>query len=173
MEIRLARHAYADAIEGTYDELFAYEAEHGPISNWQAGVYPTRATVDEAIVRGWMWVGVEGGAVLASMILNNRQPPEYESVRWSWRATPEKVLVIRTLVVPPSAAGRGYGSAMLDFALDWGHSHGRRVCRLDTWVGNKPAQALYQRADFRIAGKAPMKLAGLIDEEQVFLERQL
>lgn len=164
MEIRLAKPVYADAIVATYEELFAYEAEHGSTSNWQKGVYPTRETVDEAIRRGWMWVGVEGGAVAASMIINNRQAPEYRNVRWSWLAAPERVLVIHALVVPPSAAARGYGRAMLDFALAWGHSHGRTVCRLDTWVGNKPAQALYQRADFRIAGKA---------QDQIFLEHQI
>lgn len=173
MEIRLAKPVYADAIAATYDELFAFEAEHGSISNWQEGAYPTRATVDEAIGRGWMWVGVEGGTVLASMVLNSRQPPEYESVRWSWKAVPAKVLVVHALVVPPSAAGHGYGQAMLDFALAWGHSHGRLVCRLDTWVGNKPAQALCQRANFRMAGRAPMRRAGLADADHVFLERQL
>lgn len=43
--------------------------------------------------------------------------------------------------------------------------------RLDTWAGNRPAAALYDRLGFRLAGRGKILLQGVIPEEQIYFEK--
>ena len=113
--IRRAGAADVDAIEASYTELLLYEQEHGTNSQWVLGVYPTRATAERAVAAGTMYILEEGGRLCASMILNSYQAPEYREVQWLYPEEDECVLVIHTLCVPPSAAGKGFGTRMVDF----------------------------------------------------------
>ena len=59
------------------------------------------------------------------------------------------------------------------FAADFAALHGCTAIRIGTWLHNGPAKRLYQRNRFRIAGEGRIRLQGLIDEEQVYLERKI
>ena len=171
--IRQATEADIAAIGESYTELLTYEQEHGGFSNWQLGVYPTVQVAEERVPRGEMYVLTEAGELCASMVLNHEQAPEYADVPWAYRAEPTQVLVIHTLCIPPQAAGHGYGTQMVRFAQDYARSQGCTVIRLDTYAHNEPAKHLYQKLGFRIAGWGRMRLQGLIDEKQVYLECKL
>lgn len=62
---------------------------------------------------------------------------------------------------------------MVRFAIEQARESNCRTVRMDTWAGNKPAAALYQKAGFRFAGTTHILLQGLIPEEQIFFELQL
>lgn len=173
MGIRRATTDDIDAIAATYDELLDFEVEHGSVTNWKAGLYPTRKVPELGVSKDQMWVLEEDGHVVASMMLNGQQGPGYDEVPWKYEAADDQVLVIHTLVVPPSASRHGYGLQMLDFALQQGREHGKTVCRIDTWVNNEPAKALYLHHGFRISGTVHVMHWGVIDENQVLLECRL
>ena len=169
--IRAATAADIDAIEAGYNELLLYEQEHGSNSHWVLGVYPTRATAERAVEAGTMYVLDEGGRICASMILNSRQAAEYREMPWLYPAADDEVLVIHTLCVPPSMAGRGLGTRMVDFATGFGL--GMSVLRLDTNLYNLPAQRLYLKNGCRIAGNRHCVHEGVLGTDILYLERKL
>ena len=91
----------------------------------------------------------EDGQICASMILNRHQAEAYAEMDWQYPAPPEQVLVIHTLTMPPEMSGKGYGTRMVRFAMEEARRMGCKVIRLDTYVGNLPAQRLYGKLGFR------------------------
>ena len=128
--IRKATAADIDSVEQSYLQLLDHEALHGGHTNWVRDVYPTRATAEGALSEGTLFVLEEDGAVRGSMILNQTQLPEYAGIDWAYPA--QQVLVIHTLCIPPAQAGRGYGRAMVRFALEEAARQGCQALRLDT-----------------------------------------
>ena len=170
LKIRKATEEDISAIDGTYTRLMEYEAEHENYTNWKIGVYPTVHDAEKAVSEGTMFILEEGGELCASMILNKNQAEHYKQIEWKYSAEPEEVLVIHTLTVPPEKARKGYGRAMVDFAGMYGKEHGCKVIRMDTSVRNTPAQEMYTKYGFRIAGKLRVMHHGPIDGELYFLE---
>lgn len=168
--IRKARINDIDRVGDSYTELLTYEQEHGTNSNWVPGVYPTRSVARKAFEEDTLYVLEENGKVCASMILNKVQPEEYGTMDWMYRAEPEEVLVLHTLCVPPSSAGKGYGREMVRYTLDFAEKTGMKAVRLDTWVGNKPAASLYTKMGFRAVGVTHVVLNGLIPSELILFE---
>lgn len=169
--IRKAEERDIAAVERHYDELLTYEEKHGSRTNWKRGVYPTRSVAEKGVEKGELFVMEEDGEIRASMILNHVQLQEYAAIPWLHEAEPDKVLVIHTLCVPPSQAGRGTGSRMVRFALEEAERRGCEVMRIDTWEHNEPAAALYRRLGFRHAGKTAVLFEGVIAEHLIFLEK--
>lgn len=171
--IRKSNISDIDAVEHSYIELLTYEKENKSSSNWQLGVYPTRATAARAHETGTLFVLEEQHELLASMILNSEQAEEYKSIKWLYPAADEKVLVLHTLCVPPRFSGRGLGRKMVEYAQKYARECGFSVLRLDTFSGNAPARALYTKLGFRLAGSAKTLHAGVIEEELVYFEYKL
>ncbi len=171
--IRPATEADIPGIAATYDALLDHEAIHGTFSHWQKGVYPTEGSARAKVTAGEMVVMAQGSRILASMVLNQDQAPEYSRIPWHFTAAGEDVLVVHTLCIPPEHARQGIGRRMVAYAIVEGRRRGARVIRLETNRLNVPAQALYESCGFRVAGYSRMLLAGLIDTELVFLEYRL
>ena len=107
------------------------------------------------------------------MILNQHQAEVYSEIPWAYPAPPEKVLVVHTLCIPPSAAGKGFGTQMVRCAEEKARESGCSVLRLDTYAGNHPAAALYKKLGYRYAGIRPTLHEGVIPEELIFFEKLL
>ena len=163
-----------DLVEKGYIELLLHEQEHGAYTVWQMGVYPTRATAENALREGSLYVMEQDGEICASMILNRTQPKEYDKINWSRPAQHDEVLVVHLLCVRPSKAGRGIGRAMVEFAVEEGkHLHCKAV-RLDTGAQNKPAAALYQKLGFALAATGSMAIGGMIVHKgHLFFEKKI
>lgn len=160
-----------DPIEAHYTELLTHEAETGrSTTNWSLGVYPTRQTAAAALAAGTLWVLEGQGQVLASVILNHHQDDFYSQIAWQYPAPPQKVLVVHTLCIPPSLAGQGLGRECVARIKEQAAAMGCTVIRLDTWAGNTPAAALYQKNGFSLCGRANVLFQGKIPEELIFLE---
>ena len=166
--IRKAIETDIESVEQSYLQLLDYEALHGSHTNWMRDVYPTRSTAEGALSEGTLFVLEEDGQVRGSMILNQTQLPEYAGIDWAYPA--QRVLVIHTLCIPPAQAGRGYGRAMVRFALEEAARQGCQALRLDTYVENAPAASLYRGLGFRYAGQAECDFQGLITEPPIFFE---
>lgn len=172
----MIRKALSDDIEKiaqTYEALLIYEKENGNNTNWRLGIYPTISVPLEQVPKGDMYVLEEENEICASMILNCKEPNEYQKINWQYCVAKEQALVIHTLCVPPQKSGHGYAKQMLKFAIEKAKEKRCKVIRLDTWAGNHPAANLYSKSGFRFAGKAPILLQGVIFEEQIFFELRL
>ena len=71
--IREARPVDLDAIEKIYDNIHAAEESGKAKIGWISGIYPVRATAEEAIRRRDMFVFEENGQILAAR--DNQQNP--------------------------------------------------------------------------------------------------
>ena len=171
--IRLATPQDIDPVEDSYLRLLAHEAATHSYTNWKLGIYPTRRDAEGAVENGTLYVLEEDGQVCASMILNQHQAEAYAEMPWLYPAEPAQVLVIHTLTMAPEMSGKGYGTRMVRFAKEEARRRGCTVIRLDTYVGNLPAQKLYTQLGFRIAGRKLVSHHGLFDSELFYLECDL
>lgn len=172
--IRLAVPADLDEIEESYREHFLHERLHGAYTVFREGVYPTRRHAEQALQNGALYVYEENGVLLGSVMLDGQQPREYGGIRWPSRAPAEKVRVIHLLMVRPSAAGRGIGSALVGFGEEEARRQGCLALRLDTGEQNIPAAALYQKLGFQLAAAGSMRVGDAIPHSgHLFFEKEL
>lgn len=172
--IREALLADIKSVENIYNELLKYESEHGAFTVWQAGIYPTGKTTEDALSTSSLYVLDESDEISASIILNQTQPEEYEKIKWNYIANPDEVLVVHLLCVPPSKSGLGYGTEMMKFAIRKGRQMNCKVIRLDTGLQNKPAISLYKKFGFEITASANMSIGGMIEHNNhLFLELKI
>lgn len=113
--IREARPVDLDAIEKIYDNIHAAEESGKAKIGWISGIYPVRATAEEAIRRRDMFVFEENGQILAAAIINKTQVDVYNGANWSFEAGDDEVCVLHTLVIDPNCSGRGVGSRFVEF----------------------------------------------------------
>lgn len=163
-----------DSIEEGYREHFSYEKEHGAYTVFQEGVYPTRNDAEKAWKNETLYVYEENGVVMGSIILDSRQPEEYKKIDWPSQAADEKVNVIHLLMIRPSAAGKGIGSALVHYALEAARQHSCKAVRLDTGEQNIPAASLYKKMGFQLVSVSSMKVGGAISHNgHLFFEKVL
>src|SRR5579862_7469643 len=68
------------------------------IDQWDA-IYPDRKMIEKDIAEGALYKAMEEGACLGMVVLNEKQPKEYEPV--AWRFTQGSVLAVHRLGVDP------------------------------------------------------------------------
>ena len=163
--IREARPVDLDAIERIYDNIHAAE-ESGKVKiGWISGVYPVRATAEEAIRRRDMFV--------AAAIINKTQVDVYKGANWSFEADDDEVCVLHTLVVEPSCSGRGVGSRFVEFYEKYALSRHCTVLRIDTNAINSAARRLYAKLGYREADIVPCVFNGIPNVNLVLLDKKL
>lgn len=163
-----------ESIEEGYREHFLHEKKYGAYTVFREGVYPTRKDAEKALRNNALYVFEENGIVLGSIILDGHQPDEYRNIAWASQAADEEVTVIHLLMVKPCAAGKGVGSALVNFAAETAKQRYCTVIRLDTGEQNVPAVSLYKKLGFQLAAAASMKVGGVISHKgHLFFEKIL
>ena len=162
-----------DAISKIYDAIHECEARGLTSVGWKRDIYPTRDTAKDAILAGDMFVMVEEGTVVASARINKIQVEEYALVAWSHEAPDEKVMVLHTLAVDPSAFGQGYGSRFVDFYEEYARQNRCPYLRMDTNERNARARALYRRLGYTEQGIVPCIFNGIPGVNLVCLEKTI
>lgn len=163
-----------NSIEKAYQEHFAYERQYGAYTVFREGVYPTRKDAEKALLNDALFVYEENGIVMGSIIFNGFQPEEYKKIDWPSHAADAKVKVVHLLMVRPCAAGKGIGSALLNFVSEMAKRQACTAVRLDTGSQNIPAASLYKKLGFQLAATSSMKVGGVISHEgHLFFEKRI
>lgn len=173
MNIRKAVRADIDAISEIYEHIHDEEESGRMTIGWRRGIYPVRATAEAAVSLGDMFVLEDGGKVLAAGRINLQQVPEYADIDWLYKAADDEVWVLHTLVVEPSANGRGYARAFLEFYENYALERGCHVLRIDTNERNAAARAMYAKHGWRESGTVPCTFNGLPGVHMVCLEKKI
>lgn len=156
-----------------------YEASHGEeaagrtTTGWLPGIYPVRATAEDALAREELYVLEEDGQILGAAKINRRQEEVYAQADWLHTAGEDEVLVLHTLVIHPGAKGRGLGKQFVAFYEDLARAMGCTVVRMDTNQRNTAARSLYQKLGYREAGILPCEFNGIPGVWLVCLEKKL
>ncbi len=173
MNIRKATTQDTDAVTQIYDHIHDCEETGTMTIGWQRGIYPVRATAETAVSLGDLFVLEDGGNILAAGRINQQQLPEYADAEWLYKAADDEVWVLHTLVVEPSANGRGYARAFLEFYENYALERGCHVLRIDTNERNSAARAMYAKHGWREAGIVPCTFNVLPGVHLVCLEKKI
>lgn len=171
--IRKATPADLEAVAGIYDEIHTEEEAGRATIGWIRGIYPTRATAEESLKKGSLFVLEEDGQVLAAAKVDREQVPEYADAHWTSAAPAEQVMVLHTLVVSPRQKGRGLGSQFVAFYEDYAKAQGCPYLRMDTNERNAAARAMYARLGYREVGTVGCQFNGIPNVRLVCLEKTL
>jgi len=148
MRLVAATPDHVDAVFAIYRACIAALLARG-VRQWD-DVYPDRAVAAAAAARGDLFLLVDDGGALGSVILNSIQAPEYAAIAWRY---PEPALVIHTLVIDPQRQGAGLGRAAMACCEAFGRARGFATVRLDAFPGNPAAIALYDRLGYEHRGE--------------------
>ena len=151
--IRKATQADIPAVAAIYDHILTEEEAGRATIGWIRGVYPTRQTAQDALDAGDLFVLEADGVVAAAAKINQIQVPEYANAQWRYPDAPEgEIMVLHTLVVDPSQAGKGCGSAFVQFYEDYARAHGCPYLRMDTNSKHQAARNLYAHLGYWESG---------------------
>lgn len=172
--VRKATASDIDAIERIYDAIHSYEETGKCVIGWRRGVYPTRATANDALNNGYLYVLEHDGVIRGAAIINKIQLPEYALGQWKVQAADEDILVLHTLVVDPNHPHHGHGTELVDFYISMGRKLGCKVLRIDTQARNARARRFYPRFGFSEVGIVSADFFGGHDTvDLVLLEKSL
>lgn len=171
--IRKAETGDLDAIERIYQEIHDAETAGLLTTGWIKGIYPTRATAEAALARDDLFVIEEEGCILGSGIINQLQVDAYEGAPWKWQVPDDQVCVLHTLVISPSARGKGYGRAFIRFYEDYALQHGCTELRIDTNARNLAARAMYSKYGYQEIAIVPTTFNRIPGVNLVLLEKQI
>lgn len=172
--IRLATERDLDQAEEIYNEILDHEAETVSYTQWAKGLYPTRDVAKKALEEGTFYVGEdEKGRLYGSVNLNHIQPKEYAEIPWRFPAEGAEVLVIHTLAIRPSCAGRGYGREFVAFTEKLAKELGCKTVRLDTYEGNHPAESLYTKLGYQLMGRTLFHFQQVIWETLICMDKEV
>ena len=173
INIRKAEKTDIKQIADIYEHIHNEESDGRLTTGWIKGVYPVEQTAADAVVRGEMYVCEDEGDILASAIINHQQVDVYARGDFIYEAPDNEIMVIHTLTVDPKAAGRGIGSAFVNFYEKLAAEEGCTVLRLDTNERNTGARALYNKLGYREAGIVPCVFNGIPDVTLVLFEKRI
>ena len=138
-------HELIDAMEG---------AEYSPA--WKKGIYPTSEFLADSIRKGELYIGLFGGKIVSSMVLNQEANDGYRQVAWAINAPEEEILILHTLGVARPYGGRGIAKEMLRAAISLAKARHLKAIHLDVLRGNLPAMHLYPKVGFVCRGSAKL-----------------
>ena len=149
MEIRKGTARELDELAALYNAVCDALAAGTNDPGWRRGIYPTREDAERGVAAEELYVAVEQGAIVGTMILRQGQEPGYRTARWGRELTDSEVLTVYTFAVHPSHPDKEEGAAMLAFAERLAAAQGKKALRLDDNEKNTPAMRLYEKCGFR------------------------
>lgn len=171
--IRKAVHTDLDGVVAIYNEIHQLQEEGAITVGWIRGVYPTRATAEEALRRKDLFVMEKDGVILGSAIINQIQVDVYAKAKWRHEVDDGKVCVLHTLTISPRAGKRGLGKQFVEFYERYALEHGCCTLRMDTNERNHVARKLYKKLGYEEIDIVPTVYNGIPDVNLVLLEKQL
>lgn len=172
MTIRLAKEKDLASVSRIYQHICRQEGIGAIHTGWQETIYPTIETARTSYAANELFVYEENGEILASAILNQRQPEAYTQGNWRYPADAKEVMVLHTLAVEPAFSHQGIGKTFLRFFEQYAKENGSTVLRLDTNVINQTARAFYASFGYREAGEIPCLFNGIPGVTLVLLEKK-
>lgn len=151
--IRLATEADVGALLRLLEKCVTAMRAAG-IEQWDE-VYPNLEIITQDIAASTLHVLTADAQVIAAITVDDTMDPLWRDLDWSVGGEP--ALAVHRLMVEPTWQGRGCGRRMMEHAETVALQRGCRSIRLDTFLQNPVAMALYPRLGYRPTGVAMMR----------------
>ncbi len=124
------------------------------IEQWDE-IYPNAESIARDIAAGTLHVFCDSGTIIACITVDQTHDPLWQAMRWSLGSEP--AAAVHRLMVHPSQQGRGLAKQLMQHAEALALGQGCRSIRLDTFLQNPAAMALYPRLGYQPTGIAMMR----------------
>jgi GNAT superfamily N-acetyltransferase len=121
----------------------------GGLYQWDDN-YPNVDIITQDVNAGSLFKISEKGRIAGVIVLNEDYFPDYKNLTWEDEGG--KFLIVHRLCVHPDFQGRGYSKKLMFFAEKYAKKNGYNSLRLDTYISNRVALALYDSLGYRRAG---------------------
>jgi ribosomal protein S18 acetylase RimI-like enzyme len=138
------------------------------IEQWDE-VYPSRENSSQDITAGTLDVLCEHDTIIACITVDLQLDPMWQGLDWTVDGEP--AAAVHRLMVHPSKQGLGHAKRLMLHAEKIAMRRGCRSIRLDTFLQNPAAMALYPRLGYRRTGIAMMRKGQFVGFEKL-LPRQ-
>ena len=144
------------------------DMEDNGIHQWDE-VYPARNIFEEDITAEELYC-VKLSQIIAGVVaLNEYQPVEYSSIRWSDNGKP---LIIHRLCIKPGFQGKGLAKLLMLFAENYAIEQHYTSIRLDAFTGNPNALGLYDSLHYLRKGLVEFRKRDFYCYEKVLNETE-
>ncbi len=126
----------------------------GGIEQWDE-IYPDMEVISRDIAAGTLHVTTEEGRIIGCITVDQFMDPLWRGMNWSENSEP--AAAVHRLMIHPSAQGRGLAKQLMFFAEEKARAMKCRSIRLDTFLKNPAAMALYPRLGYQATGTAMMR----------------
>ena len=171
--IRKAVYSDLDAVADIYEEIHHAEEAGEFTTGWIRGVYPVKATAEEALKRNDLFVLENDGVILGSGIINKNQVDVYQGAPWEYKAEACQVCVLHTLTISPRVGRKGLGKQFVGFYESYALENGCCELRIDTNEKNRTARKMYSRLGYKEIAIVPTVFNGIPNVNLVLLEKHL
>lgn len=158
MQIRKGTQKDIDELSALYDDLTDHLQSHTNYPGWRKGYYPAREDAERGIEEESLFVVIEDGKIVGTVILNHQPEKAYELVDWKNQFADSEIFVVHTLAVHPQFFGNGIGKKIMEFALSYAKQMSMKAIRLDVYDKNIPAIHLYESFGFQYMGSVDLGL---------------
>lgn len=149
MKFRLARQEEFEIIRDLYWDLIEKTAHLPSFPHWKKGQHPSNEWLISSIEKSQMFVLEENEEIVASVILNHEANESYKLVKWTKEVPNKKVLIVHVLAVSPKHSGKGLGTKMMAYIMDYAKETKMQAIRLDVISNNNAAEHLYKKMGFQ------------------------
>lgn len=119
------------------------------LDQWRWEVYPSEEVLMEDVKAQTLYITEEDGVILSAFTINEDQHPLYATLPWHFGVRPA---VLHRLVVNPSRQHKGLGREAMAHVIRIARELGHDSLRLDTYLKNTRAMALYEGIPMRKVG---------------------
>ncbi len=119
------------------------------IDQWDE-IYPSEEIIRQDVDLKHSYGIYKNDTLIGYVVINDLFSPEYNSVNWKYSS---KALVIHRLAIDPAFQGRGIAKQLMKYAEDFGMGNGYDTIRLDAFIKNPRAIALYEKLGYEKAGE--------------------
>ncbi|MBQ7776874.1 MAG: GNAT family N-acetyltransferase [Lachnospiraceae bacterium] len=157
--LQIKRCSEADIVEvgAFYDKVVKHLCENINYPKWTYKEYPSEGSVREKTEAGCQFMCVEDGKVVGAFVLNADPQGKYENATWSRSLAEGEYMVCHALAADPQLQGKGIGSGMVAYCIEYAQKHGYKEIRLDVVPDNIPAKRLYEKCGFRYVGDVDLE----------------
>ena len=134
------------------------------IDQWDE-IYPSVENIATDIEARTLDVLCAGRDIVACITVDQLFDPLWQGLDWSSAGEPP--IAVHRLMVHPSQQGRGLAKRLMHHAEDVARAKGCLSIRLDTFLQNPAAMALYSRLGYRRTGIAMMRKGEFVGFEKL------
>jgi ribosomal protein S18 acetylase RimI-like enzyme len=136
--IRSAQTADLEAVLRIVGEVVVQMRSQGS-DQWDE-TYPDGDRFQQDLTQGSLYVAMRQGEVVGFAVVDQVQPPEYASLKWSQ----DEALLLHRFAIAPACHRQGIASKLEAFICDLARTRGLNAIKTDTYSANEPMQALFE-----------------------------